>query len=129
MHFHRTSRVLTSWVAILALLMAALAPSISQAWSARAGASPIEVCTATGAQWVQVDGSATDHAPGQGDARTDMHCPYCLHQAHAAAMPVTPVVVLPMPAHATWLPTAFLAAPRTLHAWRSASPRAPPPRA
>lgn len=126
MRFHRASRVMTSWIAVLAILMAALAPSISHALGAKNGASWIEVCTSVGAKWVQPDGSSKDQAPASGDVHPFEHCPYCSLHANAVAIPAAPVVPALAISSSDLLPTAFLAAPRTLYAWVSAQPRAPP---
>lgn len=126
MRFRRASRVLTSWIAVLAILMAALAPSISHALSAKNGASWIEVCTSVGAKWVLPDGSLKDQAPVSGDVHPVEHCPYCSLHANAMAIPAAPVVPAPAIFSSDLLPTAFLVAPRTLYAWVSAQPRAPP---
>ena len=126
MRFHRAFRVLTSWIAVLAILMAALAPSISHALGAKNGASLIEVCTALGGKWVQPDGSSTDQAPASGGVHPFEHCPYCSLHANDIAIPVAPVVPAPEISSSDLLPTAFLAAPRTLYAWVRAQPRAPP---
>ena len=111
---------------MLAILMAALAPWISHALSAKNGASLIEVCTALGAKWVQPDGGSADQAPASGGAHPFEHCPYCSLHANAIAIPAAPVVPVLAISSSDLLPTAFLAAPRTLYAWVSAQPRAPP---
>ena len=126
MRLHRASRVLTSWIAVVAILMAALAPSISHALSAKNGASLIEVCTALGAKWVQPDGSSKDQAPASGGVHPFEHCPYCSVHANAVGIPAAPVVPALAISSSDLLPTAFLAAPHTLYAWVSAQPRAPP---
>jgi Protein of unknown function (DUF2946) len=123
MRFHRSARLLTSWMAVLAILMAALAPSISHALGAKNGASWTEVCSTVGSKWVQPDGSSTDPAPASGDAHLFEHCPYCSLHANAIAVPAAPVGWAQVPALSHPVPTAFLAAPRTLHAWVSAQPR------
>ena len=110
----------------MAILMAALAPSISHALGAKNGASWVEVCTTVGAKWVQPDGSVTDKAPASGYAHPFEHCPYCSLHANAIAIPPAPLALVPALALSHPLPAAFLAAPRTLHAWVSAQPRAPP---
>ncbi len=126
MRLDRTPRVLTSWIAALAILMAALAPSISHALSAKNGASLIEVCTSLGAKWVQLDGSSTDQAPVSGEVHSLEHCPYCSLHANAVAIPTKPVGLPLAISPSDHAPAAFLAAPRTLYAWASAQPRAPP---
>jgi hypothetical protein len=50
MRFHRTSRTLACWIAVLAIQVAALAPSISLALDVKNDASWIEVCTSVGAK-------------------------------------------------------------------------------
>lgn len=126
MRFCRATRALTSWIAVLAILMAALAPSISHALGTRNAASWLEVCSAAGAKWVNAGGDTDDKSPVPSGAHPLEHCPYCSLHANAIAIPAKPAAAVPvlLPAHD--LPTAFLAAPRTLHAWVSAQPRAPP---
>lgn len=120
MRKHRAHRRLASWIAALAVLVAALAPALSHAM----GSGWVEVCTVQGSKWVQVDdgGDAGQTAP----AHAFEHCPYCsLHVPALAVPPVSrqlPLVLAPTDE----FPLAFLAAPRTLHAWVSAQPRAPP---
>jgi Protein of unknown function (DUF2946) len=126
MRFNRATRVLSSWIAVLAILMAALAPSTSHALGAKSGALWIEVCTSAGAKWVQPDGSFTDQVPVSGDAHLFEHCPYCSLHASDLAIPPEPVVQALVISSSGLVPTAFLVAARTLHAWTSAQPRAPP---
>lgn len=125
MRFDRTTRSLTSWLAILALLMAALAPAVSQAVGTQRGPSWLEVCTSFGATLLRAQ-QPGDDAPATPDAQVFEHCAYCSVHAHTLALPpVAGVEALLLPlSHRT--PTAFLAAPGTLHAWVSAQPRAPP---
>jgi Protein of unknown function (DUF2946) len=113
-------------MAVLALLMAALAPSISHALSAGQGDTWTEICTAVGSRWVQADGPSSDPAPASGDVHALEHCPYCSLHANDLAIPAAPAAAAPALAGPDLLPVAFLAAPRTLHAWLSAQPRAPP---
>jgi hypothetical protein len=126
MPFDRASRALTSWIAVLAILMAMLAPPISHAMGGKNGPSRIEVCSSAGAKWLQPDGSSTDQAPASGDVQPFERCPYCSLYANAIATQAGAVLLSPATSHSELLPTAFLAAPRTLYAWVSAQPRAPP---
>lgn len=124
----RASQVLTSWMAALAILMAALTPSISPALSAKAGVSWIDICTSLGAKWALPVADAADTAnlaPVSDDVHPLEHCPYCSVHASAEALPAA-LVVLAL-SRSDLLPTAFLAAPRLLYAWLSAQSRAPPP--
>jgi Protein of unknown function (DUF2946) len=69
------------WIASLAILMAALAPSISQALAAQDGAkgSWIEICSSGGSKFVRLlpDGQVEQ---GQPDSESTPHtggCPFC----------------------------------------------------
>lgn len=136
MHRHRSHRVLKTWFATLALLVAALAPTLTQAFGLGGAKSWAEVCDAAGRiTWVQVSGNSAA-APDAGDPAPTTpahaaqhildHCTGCPMHAVALAMPLVPgLVVAPSEADSA-PPLAFLAAPRTLHAWVSAQPRAPP---
>jgi len=109
---------------VLAILMAALAPTVSHALIK---ADPVltQVCSVLGLKWVKTDGPPADPSPvPQGGHFTD-HCPYC--SLHASALLVAAVEwSATVTLAGQRLPVAFLAAPRTLHAWASAQPRAPP---
>ena len=109
---------------MLAILLASLAPSVSQALGLAKGGSWIEVCTAQGSKWLQGDWDGSGGAPASGHVLD--HCPYCSLHAPVLGMPPAPGLVAPVPLPGHDRPLAFLAAPRTLHAWVSALPRAPP---
>lgn len=123
----RAHRRVATWVAALAVLMAALAPALSHALGSRLGAGWVEICTIAGSKWVQPsdDGApAVPEAPATAHALE--HCPFCTLHTPAIGLPPPPAAVLPAIDAAHSVPLAFLAAPRTLHAWASAQPRAPP---
>jgi Protein of unknown function (DUF2946) len=119
---HR-SRLLIHWIAILAILMAALAPAISQALGSGSGRSWVEVCTVAGAKWVALDESAKD-APAPAKPAFE-HCPYCSLHVDGWA-PASGKSNVGLSLQGDLQPTAFLQAPRTLPTWVSAQPRAPP---
>ena len=130
MRMGRTSRVMTSWIAVLAILMATLAPSVSRAFAAKAGSPWVEVCSSTGATWILTQGNDEEQkqAPAPSGTHPLKHCPSCSPHANAIAVPaVPPGVLVPVSASTRDLPIAFAAAPRMRHAWVSAPPRAPPP--
>ena len=115
---------LTSWIAALAILLAALAPSLSQALGSANGSSWIEVCTSQGSKWIEQGADNGPAAPVTGHAFE--HCPFCsLHAPTLGLPPSAQIAPLPIDGRAEF-PPAFLAAPRTQHAWLSARPRAPP---
>ena len=113
-----------SWLAIMAMLWMAFVPLVSQALGGRPSEAWIEICSASGAtKWVKTDaGTAGQPQPG---AHPLDHCPYCSLHANALGMPPAPLLALPVLAQSE-PPPAFLSAPSTLHAWRSAQPRGPP---
>lgn len=115
---------LTSWIAALAILVASLAPALSHAMASATGTHWVEVCTTQGAKWVQAGEDGSEHSTAP--AHVLEHCPYCSLHAPTLGLPsVTQLVHLPgRLTHA--VPPAFLSAPRTLYAWVTAQPRAPP---
>lgn len=108
----------------MAILLASLAPSLSLALASATGATWFEVCTTQGSRWIQAGEDGSERAPAS--AHVLDHCPYCsLHAPTLGLPPASSLTHLPRRlAHE--VPLAFLAAPRTLHAWVSAQPRAPP---
>ncbi len=126
MRLRRHTRVLTSWLAILAILMAAIAPSISHAMALKKAAPWVEICSSDGARWVQAHAGSNGDVPSPLDAHKFEHCPYCSFHAGGVALPAAPATGVPALLSGHDLPIAFRAAPVTLHAWVSAQPRAPP---
>jgi hypothetical protein len=120
----RAHRRITSWIAALAILLSSLAPALSHALASATGAPLIQVCTTQGSKWIQAGENGAERSPAS--AHFLEHCPYCTLHAPVLGLPTAPLLVhLPLRlGHA--VPLAFLAAPRTLHAWASAQPRAPP---
>jgi hypothetical protein len=129
MRMSRAAHRLTIWIASFAILLAALAPSISHAVAAATGGVPngwTEVCTADGAKLVKLDG-----APSSPDAPADKalhfeHCPFCLHHATGAGLLPASDIALPAPAESRAFPTLFYQASYPKPAWAVAQPRAPP---
>lgn len=121
MLFFRRQRRAVTWFALVAMLALALMPALSHAVAAVRGASVFdEVCSASTPRGTQPGDPAQGMAFGHLD-----HCPFCHLQAQPLAPPPAsqPVLALPF-VHEK--PTLFLAASRTLFAWRSAQPRGPP---
>ena len=113
---------------MLAIFWAALGPSLLHALRAENGPPLAEVCTSAGAKRVTLVAAADEQVPAPGDAHGFEHCPCCLHHAKALAFPAAPLLPVPSSSLSQLLPAAFLGAPRTLYAWLSAQPRAPPQR-
>ncbi|UXH77568.1 DUF2946 domain-containing protein [Roseateles amylovorans] len=129
----RRLSVFASWIACFAILLTALAPTLSHAFRPDVPAGWIEICSATGAKLIRADdglGLKTE-ASGKSDSDSTAdhavkHCPYC--SSHATALGLPPaassgVIALSL-GHA--VPKLFLTAPRTLFAWAAAQPRGPP---
>lgn len=128
MRFHAHSKRLTTWVALLAVLMMAFAPLMSQAFGARSASGWAEICSVYGSKWVKIDAGSTDPQPSPAAPTSGHpldHCPYCSLHASAVGMPPAPLVVHAVASYRE-VPPAFLQAPRTQHVWLSAQPRGPP---
>jgi hypothetical protein len=124
----RLHRRLT-WIALFAVLVGALVPTLSRALAVGGNGGWTEVCTALGAKWVPlVEDAASQPAPAPLRPHGVLdHCAYCsLPGTQAALLPPA----APLPIAACMVddrpPDRCLDAPRTLHAWCRAQPRAPP---
>jgi Protein of unknown function (DUF2946) len=121
---YRKNRRLISWIATLAILMSALAPSISQALSlSQAGKGFVaEICTTTGNKIAQVIG---DEDSTSSPAAMEGHCPYCV---------VSPLYLLPSasalefhaPSRYVGQSLSSYRSPEPLFSWLSLPSRAPP---
>lgn len=126
----RTTRLFAAWIACLAILFAAFAPSISHARaSVRGGAAWMEICSTAGAKLVDMDaGQGPDMqqpATGVDTSHLD-HCPFCF--THGGAPLALPGAELTLPNFTAQdsHPFLFYHAPRPLPIWTAAHPRAPP---
>jgi hypothetical protein len=129
MRLHKTRQHITAWIACFAILMAALAPSLSHALSAmRSGdAGWAEICSTNGVKNVKVAGVELpgSDAPAQSGIHLE-HCPYCLVHADVPTLPATVALVLPLNPDSPAYPSLFYQSPRPLFLWSSAQSRAPP---
>lgn len=116
-------RHLIHWMAILAILMGVLAPSISQAIAvADTGKGiSVEVCTTSGVKMTQViDASNTDDQQVANE-----HCPFCLvHGAYV--LPINNTLNHAEPQASNIYPQLFYKSPKPLFAWVALPSRAPP---
>lgn len=107
---------LYTWIALLAMLGLALAPSISHALNAdRASNAWTQICSASGSS-----------EPPRSAAMQLEHCGLCVVAAHALGMPPAPVAVVSVPEGIAFVAALFLQAPHPLFAWRPPQARAPP---
>lgn len=113
------------WVALLAILFSALAPTVSHALAAAAPAATLEMCTAQGYKLVQLPASDGGKAPV--DLKHGMeHCAFCTIHGGGDGLLPPPAVALALHAGRDLYPSLFYNAPRALHTWSAANPRAPP---
>ncbi|WP_028312171.1 DUF2946 family protein [Derxia gummosa] len=127
------ARRVALWLALLAMLMGALAPTVSR-WLAATGDASVlvEVCRADGSRraepvWLKAGaiGNADHdhdghHAPGLD------HCGYCAHPVAGNGLEPASGGFAFLDAGRHALPALFLVASRPLSIWRTANPRAPP---
>lgn len=132
-----------AWVAFLAILLVACAPTLSQLSQSQHAVSWVQVCRAQGGTaWVALDAMGASQVsdpsadpsddpsryptPLRGQPHLLDHCPYC--SVHTDALPPTPALprVAQVGVAALQVPRAFLHAPHTAHPWRPAQSRAPP---
>ncbi len=131
-------RSLFRWIAIVAILLNALMPSVSQAlaWQAHSSSAGqarwTELCGAQGSTWVLLDAQgqvlaqsaqrpADAPAAGHGE-----HCPYCLTHAGSFALPAVTPPVWPASASPAELAGREAGAPRPQVLWLAPAARAPP---
>lgn len=121
----RRNGCFTAWIAIFAILLAALAPSVARALAPAQQAAPwSEICSASGVQ-VAHEVAPLSGSGQHGDAGFK-HCPLCLNYVGQFAMPTTPFSGLPLldrraesfPASISTTTSRFLLV--------AAQPRAPP---
>ncbi len=117
---------LTAWIAMFAILLAALAPSLARALAPAQQALPWnDICTTLGMPSGAGD-AVPASAPGQHEGADFKHCPFCLHPAGQFVLPSQGGSFLPAGAIGTEpRPRAFVAPPPRL-IQPAARPRAPP---
>jgi len=121
-------RRLVALFALCGLLAGAVLPAWAHAVRAQRGSAlPVEICTSDGLRLVSAEARAAGELPAPAGAVDHLkHCPFCAHTMGAPGMPPAPLAWTASPARLD--PRAlFLHAQRTLHPWRLAQPRAPPP--
>lgn len=118
-----------AWLALVAILLGVLAPSIARAVAGSIGADIawVEVCTPQGAKFVAVP---ADQAPlsdsSSPHAFQSEHCPFCVAGALALLPALDRAPFLGDPPPARLQPARLLEAPRAQHVWSATRPRAPP---
>ena len=119
-------RHLSHWIAISAVLMSSVAPTVSQAVSSTQNVQDIsiEICTTTGVKMTHVidlslSGNADESAQSEG------HCPLCvIHGTYAP--PLNQELSFAKPVNSNIYPQLFYQSPKPLFAWVVLPSRAPP---
>lgn len=127
MPLSRLNRSVTAWIAMFAILMAALAPAISQA-AYRASGDPtwLEICTAYGIERV-----SAEHAPDPADdsaQRFAKPCVYCSLFAGTLPPLSQPTTVPSVRSSADVIGEFVVHVPRPRLTWAASCARAPPVR-
>lgn len=120
-----TRRARFLWLALFAVLLNALAPTVSHALAASRPAVPVDVCSVDGGASFATAAALLMQDEHAGMSALD-DCGYCL--THAGTYGLPPPVHAPLPvAHgAEPRPFLFHHAPRPLAVWLAAVPRGPP---
>lgn len=118
---------LTLCIAMCAILMTALAPSISHAIAAASNVPNAwsEICSVDGSKLVKLSGDQQPPAPVNHTTHFE-HCPFCMMYAVNFGMSLSAGLKLPVLEVTHITPTLFYQASRPLFAWTTAQPRAPP---
>ena len=119
----------TSFIALLAMIMLALAPTVSKLITTnRSNVNLVEVCTTEGSKWlsisdlVQASSVNNDHVPASINDHGE--CYYCnLQTSNFLPSVVNPCITSKS---AAILPPLFYQAPKPLFAWTHSRSRAPP---
>ena len=120
----------TSFIALLAMVMLALAPTVSKVIAAeRIDSNLVEVCTTEGTKWLSASelGQAASAVHDQGPSSLHDHggdCPYCNLQTTKFLSSV--VQSCATTKSIALLPPLLYQAPKPLFAWAHSRSRAPP---
>jgi hypothetical protein len=128
MHLKRSTRTLTAWIALFAILLGALMPAMSHALSRIAGTETrwVEVCTVAGTKLVALEDSADDGKGGSHGLFAAERCAFCVTHGGAPVLPTPHTLSFALQAGAEAFPRLYFHSPRPLFAWVTAPPRAPP---
>ncbi|HRP97710.1 MAG TPA: DUF2946 domain-containing protein [Rhodocyclaceae bacterium] len=132
MRLSKLGRSVTAWIAMFAILMAALAPSLAQAVSGVGGdreVRSLEVCTLAGIKLVPLAGAAADPTHDGLPLIALEHCPYCSTHAGSFALGPADIPVLALQPQRPPRPLPLVDIAHPLVAWSESSPRGPPARA
>ncbi|QKY11503.1 DUF2946 domain-containing protein [Janthinobacterium lividum] len=124
------TRRFAAWIACFAILLAALAPSISQAVAnakQESGSGWAEICSVAGIRFVQVDNDGAADEKSGGKAMQMEHCAFCsTHAGSVGLPPASPVLPLLVASGTAIFPALYYESPSPLFIWSTAQSRAPP---
>ena len=117
--FKQVNAHFVHWIAVIAMVMASLAPTISQALADTQGYK-VEICTVMGTKMISVSDDAASN-----EGQNKKSCPYCL--AHATcAIPSQTSLRFAEPKALNIYPQLFYKSPKPLTAWITPPHQAPP---
>jgi hypothetical protein len=116
-------RHLSHWIAVFAVVMSSVAPTVSQAVSlAQHGQGiSLEVCTTTVVKMTQV----IDIGDADESAQASVQCPLCVVHGNYA-LPLNHELSFAKPVNNNIYPQLFYQPPKPLFAWVALPSRAPP---
>ncbi len=117
-------RTVSSWIALLAILVVTFAPSLTGMLSAARGLPWDAVCSAATTVDAAKNISTRDDSPAAPHAFD--HCPYCALHADLAPPPDPRLADAGTTLAFRAFPVAFARAPRGNAVWSTGQPRAPP---
>jgi len=120
MLMNRTTRGLAAWLAIVAMLLATLAPAVSHALASGSDGT-IEICSVDGPRTI-----SSPDAPAPLPHNALEHCPYCFTQANSVALPSAPLPMFGAPSGPLAAVAAIAPARPARTVPLAARPRAPP---
>jgi hypothetical protein len=125
MSLTRAQRCFTAWLAMLALVLGALAPTLAQAVVKVSDRSDwVQICSTTGMAWVKAEPVAADSETAP-MADMGMQCPWCSLHSPVTGLPPAPAFAVTAAAQVA--PVDGLAsAPSPAGVWLAAPARAPP---
>lgn len=120
----RRVRARILWIALLAVLLGSIAPSVTSFAASTFGRTWIEVCTSTGTVMVAVD---ADEAPAGQGQHAGVHCPYCRLQQDLPAIANAPGVLVLADGSVRGVPQSLSPTPPVAApVWPAHHSRAPP---
>ena len=122
----RQWRACFTWLAFIAILAAALMPSVSRALAQDRAGNPMmaEICAPSGMSYAGMRAPDMQSPDTKAIGHMD-DCAYCRFHADTPALPAMAITVEPGKV-ASPHPPLFYHAPTPLFAWTAAKPRGPP---